>query len=418
MNWISTLFLLISIFICATLLKKGADVLSPARVFGFTWSIVFALANLKLSKLQFNWTFMQWTYVLMGPLSLLLGIFIVYILTTQFAFKSKREIREIFKYKKVDDKRLFYSILIVFITYGIGYFIIYLVKGYVVIFAKNPASVRSEYFIFGAGLLIHHMPIIVFFTIVYHLFVKGNRYKKWVLKIIGLITTITYLFLLQRYQLIMISVMVFTLLYYTSYYIRFRTMIMFMIFGLLIIYLVATLRTGKTIQLVLYKTSLMKFSAEYAIFTEPYMYIVMNVENFANAVSKLDSHTFGFYTFDWFFALIQLKYPIKEYFGLIDNPFLFSGYNTYTLFWTLYRDFGVLGISFLPFLCGLLVGSVYSRMRRNPTITLVSFYSIIVFVMVLSFFLSPLGLLWFIYIVAIMAVILKMVCIKTIHVAS
>jgi oligosaccharide repeat unit polymerase len=400
------------------MIKKDADILSPARVFSFIWCIVFALANLKLSKLQFNWTPTQWTYALMGPLSFLIGIFVIYILYADSKLQTKEEMREMFKMIKVKDTILFYLIIIAFITYIGGYFVIYLVKGYLPIFTSNAAAARIDYFIFGVGLLIHHMPIIVFFTIVYHLFVKGHIGKKWILKLIGIITTLTYLFLLQRYQLIMISVMVFTLLYYTSRYIRFKTMVLFLILGVLVIYSVASLRSGKIIQLVLYKTSLMKFSPEYAIFTEPYMYMVMSIENFVHSVSKLDSYTFGCYTFDWFFALIQLKYPIKGYFGLVDTPYLFSGYNTYTLFWTLYRDFGVFGISLVPFIGGLVVGSIYYRMRRSPTIELVSFYSIIVFVMVLSFFLSPLGFLWFVYIVAWMVLILKLVCIKKVPVNS
>jgi len=190
---------------------------------------------------------------------------------------------------------------------------------------------------------------------------------------------------------------------------------LFMVLVASVIYSIATLRAGQILQTVLYKISLMKIHPDYAIFTEPYMYLVMNVENFVHAVSRLQGYTFGYFTFDWVFALIQLKYPIREYFSLAETPYLFSGYNTYTLFWTLYRDFGVLGISLLPLLGGLFVGSVYYAMRRNPTLELVSFYSIIVFVMGLSFFLSPLGSLWFVYIVGWMVTIFKLIRFRDSH---
>jgi len=395
--------------------KRGADIISPARVFGLTWSVVIGLANLKLSRLQSDWTLSQWIYVLMGPISFLVGLFVTYVMNIGARLHPVDEIRQTLRSQKINNSKLFYLIILAFVTYFSGYIVINIVKGPIPIFAVNPSAARTEFSVFGLGLFIYNMPIVVFFSLAYHLFVRGNSGRKWILKIIVFITAITYLFLLQRYALIMISVLMFTLLYYTTRHIRFRTMVLFMMLGIFVIYSVATLRAGKIIQTALYVTSEMKFSSQYAIFTEPYMYVVMNVENFVHALSKLEQHTFGYYTFNFILALTGLKHWIEGYFGIVDTPYLFSGYNTYTLFWTFYRDFGLLGISLIPILLGFFVGSFYYSMRRLPTIERVSFYGIIVFVMGLSFFINLLGFLWFVYIIVWMVIILKFIRVNSVH---
>ncbi len=412
MNLLSVIvFLLVTIFILLSI-RKGGDILSPTRVFGLTWCIVLGLADLKLSGLQHTWGLNGWLLALLGPCSFILGLFIAYIINFDSRFLTINEMRQIMKNHEIKDASLFNFIIVAFVAYIFGYLIIYLVKGYLPLFTFRPGAARIEYSVFGVGLFIHHMPIIIYFSIVYHLFSRGRYGKKTILKFIMLITLITYLFLLQRYQLIMISMMAFTLLYYTTKYIRLKTMLIFIGLGILIIYLIATLRAGQVVQKVLYVTSEMKFAEKYAIFTEPYMYMVMSIENFVRATSQLDQHTYGYFTFDFALALTGLKHWISNYFKIVENPFLISGYNTYTIFWTFYRDFGILGISIFPLVAGYLVGSVYYTMRRNPTIRNISFYGVIMFIMALSFFLSPLGFLWFVYIIVWMAVILKFTNVK------
>lgn len=415
MNWISIVFFVIAFVICCTMLKRGADIISPARVFGFTWCIVFGLANLKFSRLQFEWTFSQWVYIMMGPISFLLGLFILYVLSIGTRLQPINEVRQIVKHQKINETKLFYLIIFAFIIYLGGYIAVNVVGGPIPIFSANPSAARTEFSAFGVGLFIHTMPVIVFFSIVYHLLVGGNELRKRILKVIVFISVSTYLFLLQRYALIMISVVSFAIIYYVTRYIRFKTVMTFVAVGVLIFYSIATLRAGKIIQTALYVTSEMKFSSRYAVFTEPYMYVVMNVENFAHALSKLEHHTFGYYTFNFVLALTGLKHWIEGYYGIVDTPYLFSGYNTYTLFWTLYRDFGLFGISMIPLFLGLFVGTIYYALRRNPTIELVSFYSIIVFVMALSFFVNLLGFLWFVYIIIWVVLILKLIRVNIIH---
>jgi oligosaccharide repeat unit polymerase len=412
MNYISITFFSVSLLILFTALPKGADVFSPSRVFGFTWSTVFALTNLKFSGLQSDWTLLQWTYALMGPISFLTGLFVTYVMNMRSKLLPVSEIRNTLRRQKVHHARLFYLILVVYLTYLVGYAVIFLVKGNVPFFAANPGAARTSFSIFGFGLFLHHVPVVVFFSLVYLLVAHGERWKRFVVKMVILTSILTYALLLQRYHLIMITVMAFAFLYYATRYIRFSTTMLFAATGLLVIYSIATARVGQFLQLALYKSSLMRFPPEYAVLTEPYMYVVMNIENFVHAVTRLEQHTFGYYTFNFLLALTGLKHWIQNYFGIVDTPFLFSGYNTYTIFWTFFRDFGVIGISIVPLILGLVTGSVYYAMRHNPSIGLLSVYSIIVFLMALSFFINLLGYLWFVYIVVWMMLILRLVHVR------
>jgi len=415
MNWISLTLLSLSLLILCTMLRRDADILSPGRIFGFTWSFVFALANLKLSRLQLDWTSSQWMYALFGPLWFLLGIFVVYTMNVGSRLHSPREMRSILKHQEVNEGRLFSLIMLAFFTYVIGYAGVAVVRGQIPLFSPNPSAARTEFMVFGIALFIANMTVIVFLSTVYLLFVQKRPLQKKLLVIISTVTLITYLFLLQRYQLLMVVMLVFTFLYYGTRFIRPVTVSLFTGFGIVAFYFIATLRAGQIIQLALYKTSLMKFSYKYAIFTEPYMYIVMNVENFINSISKLNHYSFGYFTFDWIFALLQLKYPMREYFGLSDTPITIAGYNTYTMFWTFYRDFGILGISLVPFIGGLAIAFIYYALRRNPTIGILSLYCILVFVMALSFFVNPLGFLWFIYVITWILLSVKYVSIRPVQ---
>jgi len=395
------------------MLRKNTDVLSPARVFGITWSLVFGLANLKLSRLQFEWTFIQWISALMGPISFLIGLYFTYVFNMGARLLPIYEIRQKVREQKINDKRLFYLTIFSFIIYLIGFIAVYSIKGQIPLFSFNPSATRTEFTFFGIGLFIHNVSVVIIFSIIYHLFTKKNNNRKLIIKIIAFITIITYLSLLQRYALMMTAFISFAYLYYTSRSISFKSMAVFISTGILVIYTVATLRAGKIIQLALYKTSQMKYSSSYAIFTEPYMYIVMNIENFVHAVNKLEQHTYGYFTFNYVLALTGMKHWVEEYYSINETPFLFSGYNTYTLFWAFYRDFGVFGLTFIPMALGLFVGSVYYSLRRDPTIEYVAFYSIIVFVMGMSFFINLLGFLWFVYIIAWIVIILRSIRLKT-----
>jgi oligosaccharide repeat unit polymerase len=139
----------------------------------------------------------------------------------------------------------------------------------------------------------------------------------------------------------------------------------------------------------------MKFPREYAFFSEPYMYISMNLENMVRAVEKLEYFSYGLMTFEWAYALFGIKHWMTDYFNIIPRPFIISGYNTYPFHWYYYYDFGLLGIVIFSLLTGFLIGVVYYKMRLTASPKWIALYSIGLGFIVISFFTNPFTMLNF-----------------------
>ena len=409
MSFVAILFFLVALCVLASLTKRGSDILSPARMVIFVWSFALGLAELKLSNLQHEWSTESWLLVLIGPSSLLLGLYTAFVMNVYARLVSPDGIREVVRRQIVDSSLLFWLIIISFVVYAASFLVSYAIKGFVPIFSGEYGGARTKFSVFGLGVLVHSMPVIVFFGLVYHVMVKEHVKQKLLIKIVCLISAVTYLFLLQRFLFILTAVMCFSFAYYATDRMRCRTILVSFITAVGLFFGVSSLRAGEVIQAYLYAKSKMKYSMDYAIFTEPYMYVVMNLENLATGVKRLDHFTFGYYTFDFITALAGVKHWMEEYFSLESTPYLNSSYNTYTAFWTYYRDFGIFGIVIVPLLIGLVVGSAYYAMRREPTLQRIAAYGIMVFILLFTFFNSPVGFLVFVYVVVAVYLILRLV---------
>ncbi|OGU61203.1 MAG: hypothetical protein A2V66_12735 [Ignavibacteria bacterium RBG_13_36_8] len=339
----------------------------------------------------------------------MIGVMLVYI----FKFdKNVWRIDYLRIYKgffEIDKYKLFRVILVLFILFVVSYIVIFLKTGEIPVFAAKPWKARAEFTMFGVGLFLHNVVLIVFFSGVYFVLESGNKFRKFILILLSLISIVLYAATLQRYQIFLAIFMVVALLYYSTSRINFKTTL---ITGVIIVgffYLVSSFRLGEFVIYILYQISKMKFSPDYAIFTEPYMYVVMNLENFARSITKIDSYTYGYYTFDFLTAITGIKHWISEYFYLNETPFLISSFNTYSAFWTFYRDFGVLGIFIIPFVGGISISSFYYSFRLKPTLLRCALYGMLMFGIIFSFFNSLFGFLWFIYNFLVLIVVIKYV---------
>ena len=396
MNIVSLFCFIIIFIIIINSLQKNKDLFSPARLFVFIWALAIGLAELKFSRFQHYWSLYSWIILSLSISSFLLGIFVVYVNYFQKKILSFDGIRNSITKTRIDKRKFFNLILIIFLAYIISYIVVVLTKGFIPILSNHPSESRVQLEVFGFGLLIHASTSIMFFVIQYILLIRQDNFRKIILLLILLITFITYFGLLQRYDLIfwLIISLVF---YFYSRKIKFRNVILFLSGLVGIIYAIQNIRMSKYFSGYIYVFSKMKFSPKFAIFTEPYMYIVMNLENFTNAVTKVTTHTFGYYTFNFIFSLTGLKHWIHNYAYLDDYPFLNSGFNTYTMFWDFYRDFGVLGLTIISFSLGFIISSLYYKFRTRPDLNTLSLYSIGVFVILFSFFINPIGQLHFIF---------------------
>jgi oligosaccharide repeat unit polymerase len=405
---LSILCFLGCVAIVAWSLRKQADPFSPARVFIFLWMLIIGLVQLKLSRLQHEWSTESWIVLLLGPASFLTGLFAVYVLNLNTPVVSLEKARKYWKMQRVDEGRLFVSVTVMFVLYMTAFLVIRYIKGVVPpLYSLQPGLSRYDFTMFGLGLFLHNVVIIVFFTVVYHLLVQGHSTRKHLLKLMSALAMLFYFMLLQRFQLILTAFMCVLLIYYATRHLRAATSGVYLGVAVGFFYWVSTLRSGiQFFILYLYETSRMKFPASYAILTEPYMYFAMNLENFARAIDKLDHHSYGYYTFDFIIALVGLKHGIHEYFRFDDTPYLISGYNTYTSYWIYLRDFGIIGVFLFPLLLGLLFGSIYYAMRRNPDVKNIAAYGLCLFVILFTFYNNPLGYLWYMYTVAAFVAIL------------
>lgn len=162
---------------------------------------------------------------------------------------------------------------------------------------------------------------------------KKKMLSKISLVFIALLTLGSFLLLLQRFDLVIAIVLSIVFFYYGTNKFRARNVIIISLLLITFMYSISTVRVSSLFIDYLYLTSKMKFSPQYAFLTEPYMYVVMNLENFANVVNNFDSYSFGYFTFDFILALTGLKHWIAEYAQLKDFPELITAeFNTYTMF--------------------------------------------------------------------------------------
>ncbi len=402
---------IISFIICSMIIlssfRANTDVFSPGRAFAFIWSLAIGLTDLKLSGLQQQWPLEIWMQVLIGPTSFLIGVFIAFTINLNKEVVPIGNMRVNIHFWEIDKQKLFRTITILFILFIVGYVLIYLKSGEIPLFSAKPGVARSNFTMFGIGLFLHNVVLIGFLSAVYLVLEEKKLLRKSLLVIFTLTSLALYAITLQRYQIFLTVLMIVAFLYYTTFRINFRSVLLISAIFVVFFYLVSSFRAGEVIIYVLYKLSKMKFSPSYAVFTEPYMYVVMNLENFARSISKTDFFTYGYYTFDFVTAITGIKHWIGEYFNLNETPFLISSYNTYSAFWTYYRDFGILGIFIIPLFGGVGISTLYYSFRAKPSLNKISFYGVLLFAVMFSFFNSAFGFLWFVYDIIVLVVVLK-----------
>jgi oligosaccharide repeat unit polymerase len=362
------------------------------------WLLAIGVTELKLSRLQFDWPIISWVYLLIPIFSVLAGIFTVYVVYFDKDIMSLEAIRSKLINGYINDQKLVRVIIMLFVIYAVSYVVIYLYVGFIPLFTKYPNEARTRWSLFGVGLLIHLAPLILYFVIAYFVIIKKQYYKKLLMFLLFWVTLITFLFLLQRFGVFITIILSIVLLYYGTNKLNLKTAFVIMIFVVGISYLILSLRAGNLILQYFHQVSQMKYSAKYSIFTEPYMYIAMNLENYAYATTKLKEFTYGLSSFDFLFAISGIKHWLHEYVNFIDNPYLINyNYNTYGMFFVNFRDFYVFGILILPYFFGLVTSFVYYRMRTNPNLNSITLYGILVMVIMFSFFNPMLSWLFYIF---------------------
>jgi oligosaccharide repeat unit polymerase len=390
---------IILLFIVLFSFFVGKDIFSPAKIFGIVWCFVFMLAEFKFSALQHEWTWVSWVLMILGPLYFLLAVFIVYISNYTRELPSVSHTQATIPEKYIVEKKFLNFTGFLFVLYVTGYVVNTLYTGYIPALTLTPAQNRTEWGAFGFGLLIFCAPVILFLVTEYIMLFKSKKTTMLTMIFFFLTTLVSYIFLIQRYNLVLWICMSLVLIYYTRKKILMKVVLWGGVFVSALAWIINSFRFAKHIEHYLYYASKMKFSIDYAIFTEPYMYVIMGLENYARAIEKLEYHTWGYFIFQPYLSLTGMKRFINSVDKVNETPFLISGYNTFPFHWYYFYDYGILGVAIGSFILGLLVATMYWRMKNNPSLENISLYSICVFIMLMSFYINPLTMLNFLFVV-------------------
>lgn len=391
---ISLVILLVVILLA---LKKGNDMFSPGKVFAGVWSLCIFLTEFKFSRFQHEWSAYSWIVFLSGLIAFVIGIFITYVVFMDKPLFSIDSIRS--KSHGVNNtslQKLFYSIIVLFILYITCYSIEVIIRGNVPIFSPRPDKARTEFALFGIHLLVNLQIAIMLLNVEYIILTKKNRYERKIVWVIFFVTFLTFGLLLQRFNFFFGGLMILALLYYASRVLTFRRVVMLVavFFGFLVA--IQSIRFSTYVSQYMYVISKMRIPKQYALITEPYMYITMNLENMARGVDQLERYTYSAQTFDWIYALTGLKHWMADYFNIDHRIFLNSSYSTFPFHWYYYWDFGFIGVTLIPLLSGFAVGICYYMMRYTAQLKWVILYAIGFSLIVISFFTNPLLLLNFV----------------------
>ena len=261
-----TIFILIIIF---SFVKK-ADLFSPGRVFGLIWSLAIGLTDLKLSRLQHQWNSYEWMMLLIGIASFFLGTFVVYVINYHTKLVPLKNMRAYFSADIIYQKKFLMIILILFFVYITSFVAIYKIVGFLPVFHFKAGQSRMYWNVFGLGLTVHIATPLVLFIVEYIRLAKPKIILKSVLIGIIVITVLSYLTLLQRFNLIFAIVIVIAFLYYSSNFMKLRNVLMSISVLVGLMYSVLFLRISSFALGYMYTMAQMKFNFKYAIFTEPY----------------------------------------------------------------------------------------------------------------------------------------------------
>jgi oligosaccharide repeat unit polymerase len=383
----------VAALVLATQFSRKFDILSPGKLFTFVWAVAIGLADLKLSAFQHEWTWYAWICLLVPVFSFLLGVMVVNLTTIGRPVLSLSALRARLAKERINEAALFNLTFLLFLAYSLAFVIEWANYGTLPLFAPRPDLARTQLPVFAIHLFVNAMPTILFMCVLYFLFVSGERLKKMILGCIFVLIFFSFFLLLNRLMYAVFLILAVGTAYYGSRILRPTWVVPSIVVFVGIMRYLQSFREVAYAGNFFYVVSRMRYSVDYAEFTGPYMYVVMNLENYARAVEKVESFTFGYFTFDFITALVGLKSLLGSYFQLKREQFLMTGYNTFPSFWDYYQDFGLLGTFVISTLLGAGIALLYKRLRESPSILLAAMYSMALFAIVFSFFANMLGLL-------------------------
>lgn len=368
---------------------KYRDILAPPAILSVSWLFSIGLCGLKLSNLQKNWG--------------VFTFFIFYLIYLCFciAFETaEKKIRlsenggsgpcSILLYEQLNPgtaakiiRGLTAVSLLCFLTEAI-------VLGFIPLFTADTPHAYSTFHISG----IHYftvLSVLVPGLCVSYFSQTGQKKEKRSVIICLVISFLLPVLMVSRFQLVFSVAVAFIVFLMTN---RQKLKHFLTVRNILLVSGAFVLLTGTYVYItverahsVSYLNGIfeMKDPDTPIWFSQPYIYIVNNFENFNCMIEQISRHSYGLKMLFPFFALTGLKFLFPE---LLSFPLYLTKaeLTTVTMFYDAYYDFGVAGVIVFSVLLGILYAYLYRiQCRKAGTIMILITAQLTVY-LILAFF--------------------------------
>ncbi len=357
---------------------KSGSLIHLRGLFCAFWTGGQAVACLKLSNLQSDWSLITWICFYVA----LVGFWGTYEIVHRLFGEeesgrgrrgNKNFVRPIFRCMQV----LTVLSLVAFITESV-------VLGYIPLFVKGVPHAYSEFHLSGVHYFTVSCVLVPPLAVLFFLDGGSRRsYRNGLVVLMAVISLVIPILCVSRFQLIFAVVTAgFT---FGACRQRMNPWILpGLLASLLPFYVILTVARSHDVA---YLNGIfeMKNSHMPIFISQPYIYIANNYENFDCLVEALPRHTFGIRMMFPFWALTGLKFAFPY---LVSFPLYVTKteLTTVTLFYDAYYDFGVFGVILLASALGAVASVLSSRLGegKNPMGYLL--YGQFAMYMMLSFF--------------------------------
>ncbi len=380
-DWLSGLALLMAaVWLYGSDWRRTKNLIHLRGIFSLFWVGGEGLACLKLSHLQTDWTLMTWICFFLAYV----GFWIVFeILSRVYGDGSNGYGR--WRSFEADSVPVFRMICVLTVVSLAAFLLEAFVLGYVPFLVRGVPHAYSEFHLTGVHYVTVSCVLVPSLAVLYFHTSKGRGGEGRLITVglLSLIALVIPILCVSRYQFVFAVV----LAAITCISLQKSFQPLYLV-GLLVIvvpvYLLLTVARSHDVE---YLNGIfeMKYAQLPIVFSQPYMYIANNYDNFNCLVEALGSHSLGLKGLFPLWALTGLKFFFPQ---LINFPIYVdkAELTTLTMFYDAYYDFGWIGVllfsAVLGFVSYLLV--IKLREMRNPLGYLL--YAQVAVYLMLSFF--------------------------------
>lgn len=367
------------------------DFFSPLCIYCFTQCLTLAISYIQIDKAMTDFHLFTWGVWLLGMLSFAGGCIVA-----RLYAKSKGVSLQIHSPVCPSLYNWNYHLVFSFIVFGlfmVGIYGIVQKVGNLVIFTDNPAKWMTKYVDYGYyALLFNSGPLCVLLFGVAS-FKKFNNVV-WVRRtafVMVLVTIILNLLAYPNRTSLFFNVGFFMIFFNYLYKRISAVLIAALLFLAVIVFIVVGSFRDQ------YDNDSIQGKALSVIVELPYRYVANNYWNLDYVLNspndrEIHPHTYGIDFFNGIFEYAKLSPAIRRSLGwddvFNDRIVKVRGFNTVNYLWDVYKDFHLLGVALLPFLCGLGLSVFYLRLCRPFTPRQILLYTYFIYFIGWWFFTS------------------------------